>query len=103
MDAGPQLLRDWIVRAAGREPTRPWAFSAEDGRVITYRELHLLTRQISGFLRERGIGRNDRVALLAENSIEHLVCYVGVMAHGATICTINVEMNRHHLDHILPA
>ena len=52
------------------------------------------------YLRARGIGRNDRVALLANNSIEHLVCYFGVMAYGATICTVHVEMNRHQLDNI---
>src|SRR5262249_25510216 len=55
------------------------------------------------FLRERRIGPNDRVALLAGNSIEHLACYVGVLAYGATICTVYVEMNRRHLDRILPA
>ena len=49
---------------------------------------------------ERGLGRNDRVALLANNSIEHLVCYFGVMAYGATICTVHVEMNRNQLDNI---
>ena len=48
----------------------------------------------------RGLGRNDRVALLANNSIEHLVCYFGVMAYGATICTVHVEMNRNQLDNI---
>ena len=48
--------------------------------------------------RQRGLGRNDRVALLANNSIEHLLCYFGVMAYGATICTVHVEMNRNQLD-----
>src|SRR5262249_44194321 len=81
----------------------PWLLSAEDGRAVTYGELHRLTRQVATFLRERGIGRNDRVALLANNGIEHLACYVGVVAYGATICTVHVEMNRHHLDNILPA
>ncbi len=49
---------------------------------------------------QRGIGRNDRVALLANNSIEQLLCYFGVMAAGATICTIHVEMNRNQLGNI---
>ena len=51
-------------------------------------------------MRERGIGTNDRVALLANNSIEHLLCYFGVMSYGATICTVHVEMNRNQLDNI---
>src|SRR5262249_8509609 len=100
---GPHLVREWIARAAALQPDAPWLLSAEDGRAITYGELHRLARQMAAFLRERGIGRNDRVALLANNGIEHLACYLGVVAYGATICTIHVEMNRHHLDNILPA
>ena len=103
MAAGPQLVRDWISRAAAQYPDKPWIYSADDGRVITYGELHELTRQLATFLREHRIRPNDRVALLANNSIEHLACYIGTIAYGATICTIHVEANRHHLDNILPA
>ena len=41
--------------------------------------------------------------MLANNSIEHLLCYFGVMSYGATICTVHVEMNRNQLDNILDA
>jgi long-chain acyl-CoA synthetase len=53
------------------------------------------------WLKGRGIGPNDRVALLADNSIEQLLCYFGIMAAGATVCTVHVEMNRNQLDGIL--
>src|SRR6266540_6224964 len=99
---GPRVLRDWIAGAARRHPDKPCILSADDGRAITHGELHRLTSQIAAFLDARGIRANDRVALLANNGIEHLACYFGVMAYGATICTIHVEMNRHHLDRILP-
>ena len=102
-DAGPSLLRHWIDRAAADHPDKPYIVGADDGRAITYAQLQTLTRQIGALLAARGIGANDRVALLANNSIEHLACYLGVMAHGATICTIHVEMNQHHLAQILPA
>jgi acyl-coenzyme A synthetase/AMP-(fatty) acid ligase len=46
------------------------------------------------------VGPNDRIALLADNSIEQLLCYFGVMAAGATVCTIHVEMNRNQLGNI---
>jgi acyl-coenzyme A synthetase/AMP-(fatty) acid ligase len=102
-DASPKLLRDWIDRAAARDPDKPWIVCADDGRTVTYGELRKAIGQIAAFLRDRGIGTNDRIALLANNSIEHLLCYVGVIAYGATICTVHVEMNRRHLDNILPA
>jgi acyl-CoA synthetase (AMP-forming)/AMP-acid ligase II len=103
LTASPQLLRDWIDRAARRHPEKPCIVSVEDGRTLTYEQLRQLASRIAAHLRGRGVRANDRVALLAENSIEHLACYFGVMAYGATICTIHVEMNRHHLGRILPA
>jgi acyl-coenzyme A synthetase/AMP-(fatty) acid ligase len=99
---GPNLLRNWIDRAAERDPDKAYIVSVDDRRAISYGQLRRLTRQIATFLTKRRIRTNDRIALLAGNSIEHLVCYLGVMAYGATICTIHVEMNRNHLAQILP-
>ena len=97
----PKLLRSWVNRAAARDPDKAYIVSVDDRRSISYRQLQRLTRQIAAFLAGRGIRSNERIALLAGNSIEHLVCYIGVMAYGATVCTIHVEMNRGHLAQIL--
>jgi long-chain acyl-CoA synthetase len=99
-DAGSNLLRDWIERAARTNPNKSWVISAEDGRSVSYRQLLDTVGQFATFLRERDISPNDRVALLANNSIEQLLCYLGVMAAGATICTVHVEMNRNQLGNI---
>src|SRR5215208_3112653 len=99
-DTGPQLLRDWIGQAALRDPRKPWIVSADDGRTLTYGQLRDLCARIASVLHERGITAQDRVALLANNSIEHLLCYFGVMSYGATVCTVHVEMNRNQLDDI---
>jgi acyl-coenzyme A synthetase/AMP-(fatty) acid ligase len=101
-DAGPQLLRHWIDRAAARDPDKAFIVSAEDGRTLSYGRLRDLTRRVAAELQGRGVGPNDRVALLSNNSIEHLVGYFGVLAYGAAICTVHVEMNRNQLDNILP-
>jgi len=102
-DVGSRCLRDWIDCAARHHPDKLCIVSAENGRAITYGELRALTGRIAAYLRGRGLGPNDRVVLLADNSIEHLGCYLGIMAYGATICTVHVEMNRHHLERILGA
>jgi acyl-coenzyme A synthetase/AMP-(fatty) acid ligase len=100
---GPNLLRHWIDRAAERDPDKAYIVSVDDRRTISYRQLQRLTRQVGTFLAAHGIRSNDRIALLADNSIEQLACYIGVTAYGATICTIHVEINRSHLAQILPA
>jgi long-chain acyl-CoA synthetase len=98
--AGPELLRGWIERAARRGPDKAWVVSAEDGRSVSYGELRDVIGRFAALLPARGLGRNDRVALLANNSIEHLLCYFGVMAAGATVCTVHIEMNRNQLGNI---
>ncbi len=99
-DAGSNLLQSWIVRAAARAPQKPWVIAADDGRTVSYGELREVVGRLAACLRGRGIGRNDRVALLANNSVEQLVCFLGVMSAGATICTIHIEMNRNQLGNI---
>ena len=101
--AGPELIRQWIERAAQRHPDKPYIVSVEDDRVLTYAGLHGLVARLATVLHRRWIGANDRVALFANNSIEHVVCYVGVMSYGATVCTVHVEMNRRHLGRIVGA
>ncbi|HZC54552.1 MAG TPA: AMP-binding protein [Xanthobacteraceae bacterium] len=99
-NAGSELLQSWIARAAACAPDKPWVIIADDGQAISYGQLRDVIRRFATFLHERGFGPNDRVALLANNSIEQLLCYFGVMAAGATVCTVHVEMNRNQLDDI---
>src|SRR5262245_33292726 len=98
---GSKLLQDWIARAAERAPQKPWVIAADDGRTVDYARLRDYAGRFAAWLERRGIGPNDRVALLADNSIEQLLCYFGVMAAGATVCTVHVEMNRNQLGGIL--
>ena len=79
-DAGSNLLHSWIARAAESTPDKPYVVSADDGRRVSYSALRHSAAQFATFLQQRGLKPNDRVALLANNSIEHLVCYLGVMA-----------------------
>ena len=98
--AGSGLLHGWIARAALQTPDKPWVVAADDGQIVSYGELRQAVGRFATFLRAQGLRPNDRVALLADNSIEHLLCYFGVMAAGATICTVHVEMNRNQLGDI---
>src|SRR4051794_30048791 len=99
-DASPSLLRDWIAYAARRDPRKPWIVSVDSGRSVSYGRLQETTGRIAALLRQQDIKPNERIALLSNNSIEHLMTYLGVLAYGATICTVHVEMNRNQLDNI---
>jgi acyl-coenzyme A synthetase/AMP-(fatty) acid ligase len=100
---GPALLRGWLAAAARAHPDKPYLVAVEDGRAIRYGALERLAARVAAHLAARGIGPNDRVVLLANNSPEHLAAYIGVLHAGATVCTVHLEMNRTYLDALLPA
>lgn len=96
-------LRDWLAAAADRFPDKVFINSVDQHKSITYGQFKEICDRMAQFLKARGIGPNDRVAMLSNNSIEHLGVYVGVMAYGATVCTIHVEMNAVYFERILNA
>ena len=100
--AGESFLA-WLEANNRRFPDKVFIESIDQGKSISHGAMFRLSRQIAHYLSSRGFKANDRVALLAGNSIEHLAVYFGVLAYGATICTINVEMNRAHFGDILRA
>ena len=82
---------------ADRTPERVCLHSIDQDRSLTWNELYRLTNRLAGFLADEGIGANDRVVVLTDNSLENLVLYYGVQRHGATFCTVNAEINRTHI------
>jgi acyl-CoA synthetase (AMP-forming)/AMP-acid ligase II len=91
-----------LVRAhAGAMPDREFLVSIDQGRGITWNELHRFCNRFARFLVARGIGANDRVAVLGENTLELLVLYYAVLYSGATFCIVNTEINASHLREML--
>ena len=93
----------WLERNARDIPDKLAIRSLEQGKDITYGELFQIANRIGNFYEARGIRPNDRVALLSNNSIEHLAIYLGSLAYGCTIATIHIEMNANYFEEILNA
>ena len=91
----------WLARNARECPDRTAIRSLDQNVEITHGELFRLANRIGRFYEANGIGRGDRVVLLSNNSIEHLIVYLGSLAYGCTICTIHVEMNAAYLAELL--
>lgn len=96
-------VRHLIASNAARMADKTFIESIGQNQAISFRELAQLADRVSSFLSKRGIGVNDRVALLSNNSIEHIIIYLAVIAHGAVICTINVESNITYMGDLLRA
>src|SRR5687767_6974703 len=94
---GYRSTQDLLRTHAARTPDKPFLESIDQGTSLTWRETYAFANRFSHFLAARGIGANDRVMVLTENSLENLALYFAVTSHGATFCTANVEVNAAHL------
>ncbi|MCH2386462.1 MAG: acyl--CoA ligase, partial [Pedosphaera sp.] len=103
MDDTYRSFRDIVADNAGRWPDRTYVFCLDQEKGITYGELHRLSNRMAGFLGKRGFAANDRVLLLAENSVEYLAVFVATLRFGGTIATVHVEMNAAHMADIIGA
>ena len=96
-------LLAWLEDAVARLPDKVLVHSIDQDRAISFAEMYDMVGRVGAALRARGIGANDRVALLSGNALEHLIVYLGTMCHGATICTVQADTNRAHMEEILRA
>lgn len=71
-----------------------------DGR-SSYRDLYARARSVAAALRATGIGRRDRVGLLATNRIEWLETYFGTAMTGAVTHVFNTWVTGHELGSLL--
>ena len=92
-----------IADNARRHPDKQAIFSIAEGRGLSFGELSRITNRVAAGLRQRGIGANDRILVLAGNSLAMVAAYLGTLRHGATVCTVNAETNAAHVAEIANA
>lgn len=85
-----------------------WALDTPDAlalcagdETLSYAELWRGAGAVAGALRERGVGHEDRVALLATRTIDTVVAMVGVMRAGAAYVALDPEHPQERLAHQL--
>ena len=61
---------------------------------LSYAQLNEASARVAGLLREKGVGRGDRVAIMLPNVPYFAVCYYGVLRAGAVVVPINVLLKR---------
>lgn len=81
------LLHDFLIGAARRAPDKEALLAA--GRRYSYAELDRRATALAHALLGRGVTRGDRVLVFAENSVETVVAFWGVLKANAVVSIIN--------------
>jgi fatty-acyl-CoA synthase len=95
------IMRDWIHKWAGYLPHKTVINEVETERAITYSELDRVGRRIATWLHEKGIGKGDRVAILAENSLEHFMLFAAALKSEIIMVPLNFRLAPRELDFML--
>lgn len=81
------VIADMIRRSAYHHPDKTAVIFGE--RRMTYRELEAASNQVAGALLSLGVAKNDRVAILAHNTLHHVLTWLGCCKIGALYLAIN--------------
>jgi len=93
-------LVDMIEQSARHYSSRP-ALSLVGGERYTYSQVEKATRRLGTMLRSYGIGKGDKVALLAENSPLWGMAYLSVIRIGAVVVPILTDFTPDQIDNII--
>ena len=92
---------DWLARRAELSPARLALVDPERGERVTYREWNRRANRAARALAAAGVARGDRVAVLAENSIEVLDLLFACGKLGAVFVPLNWRLADRELARIL--
>ena len=72
-----------------------------DGKYLTYEALDKAVNALSNGLRDLGIRKGDKVAIMLSNCPEFVISYFAVQKIGAVVVTLNVLSTSHELRYLL--
>ncbi|MDX3231462.1 class I adenylate-forming enzyme family protein [Streptomyces sp. ME19-01-6] len=94
----PSVLHDLLDAAARRHATRPALTHA--GRTWDYARLRAASLRAAGWLRERGVGRGDRVLLALPSGLATAALVYGCSRVGAAFCVLHEQVRGPALAHV---
>ena len=92
---------DWVSHHARTTPSKVATIDLASGRRHTYQDLDDRVGRIAGFLRATGIGKGDRVGLIAMNSTDILDIIFATWRVGAVHLALNFRLTAAELAFIV--
>lgn len=68
-----------------------------DNYKITYAELSLGVKRVANILKDHGIKRGDKVAMMIPNTPHFPLLYYGILNVGATVVPVNCLLKSHEI------
>lgn len=92
-------VNQFLEQSAQKYPDKKAVWYKNQWR--TYREIDLLANKLGNHLKDCGVGKGDRVALLVENSFDYIIGYYAILKIGAITVALNTETTSESLSYLL--
>lgn len=93
---------DWFGKWAIYNPLKTAFKEFESGRQYSYAQFNKLGNHLADLLREeQGFGKGDRLAVIAENSIEYIVLFAVAQKLGIVLVPLNYRLAPDELNYII--
>ena len=99
---GTALMTNAVQNVWRHADAAPESLALREGdRSSTYAELRACVRRAAEELRQRGVGRDDRVLMVVPTSAEFVFVYHGALSLGATAVTVNPLSTAREIEYFL--
>ena len=92
-------LQDLLTRTSHRYGGRTAVIDGD--RTFTYSQMSEYSNRFAAALAGMGIGKGDRVAILAPNCVEFVIAFFGILKAGAIVTTVNSGYREREIAHQL--
>lgn len=99
LSAAVPLLHDLPMQSAKRFPDKVALVCAKER--VTYRQLDERSNALAHALVKRGVARGDRVVVFADNTVETVVAFWGVLKANAVVSIVNSLTKADKLEYLL--
>ncbi len=103
LNTEPATIIELLARSFSSFPEKPALTVKREGvyEVETYGGLLERYTRLVAVLREQGVKKGDRVAILCENGPEWAVAYLGILACGGIVVGIDTRLTRGEMENIV--
>lgn len=95
------MMFDWSSKWAVYSPAQTAIKEAHTGREISYAQLHEQSKAAAAWLQSLGVGKGDRVVVLAEFCIEYVVLFSAAQKMGCILVPLNYRLSPREIDYLL--
>lgn len=93
---------DWAAKWASYQPQKAAVKAVSDGQTLTYGDLNRLGNRLAcHFQNELGLQKGDRIAVLAETSLEYILLFVAAQKTGLILVPLNYRLANKEIDYLL--